>query len=401
MGLVATVFLLVVLEISARVAQTLVHDFTAQRSVSLGVGAGFILSPEFGWVRQPGFRGISDGGPRQFDMEGYLTIDSEKVGDSYTPKVLFIGGSNTLPYHMAPEDSFVEIADRLLPNAHAINLGVTAYSSYQGALVARKYVPRLKPKVAVVCFGWNDRRYVITPTEVDSATRFDSIYRTYGGYDTYFMKRVRDALGSYYTYRGMRWVLKKVGFVGVNRADKVQVRLDKVLPRVDKAAYKKNLSEIAAVCQGNGVKPIFILFPDNPVEARPLRAGIASLEKGDPKEAIRLLTKVIDQDGDLRELAIINLAMAYRVIGKLQEAENILNYQIISTNLDGWKPIYLDTEYNQVMREVAQEYGIELIDVVAVLEKTPLVFSDSCHLNENGHRIVGELVAERILRLLD
>jgi hypothetical protein len=52
------------------------------------------------------------------------------------------------------------------------------------------------------------------------------------------------------------------------------------------------------------------------------------------------------------------------------------------------------------MCEVAEAYDVEVIDAASVLEGIPGVFVDVCHFNEEGHQKVGELLAERISKLL-
>jgi hypothetical protein len=62
---------------------------------------------------------------REFDAEGYLTVDSDEVhGKSGNKKVVFIGDSKTFGRGASTPDSFVEVTERLLPGVDAINLGV-------------------------------------------------------------------------------------------------------------------------------------------------------------------------------------------------------------------------------------------------------------------------------------
>jgi lysophospholipase L1-like esterase len=62
----------------------------------------------------------------------------------------------------------------------------------------------------------------------------------------------------------------------------------------------------------------------------------------------------------------------------------------------GGQLVRLDTEYNDIMRDVARETGSELVEGADVLEQEPLDFIDNCHFNTDGHRRLGELLARRI-----
>jgi hypothetical protein len=52
------------------------------------------------------------------------------------------------------------------------------------------------------------------------------------------------------------------------------------------------------------------------------------------------------------------------------------------------------------MRQVANDYAVELVDGANVLDEHPLVYIDFCHFNVDGHRRVGELLARRISQIL-
>ena len=66
------------------------------------------------------------------------------------------------------------------------------------------------------------------------------------------------------------------------------------------------------------------------------------------------------------------------------------------SSLVGGYPIALDTDYHAVMRDVASEHGIPVVDAASELNKHPDVFWDYCHFDEKGHEIAGRMVAEAI-----
>ena len=63
--------------------------------------------------------------------------------------------------------------------------------------------------------------------------------------------------------------------------------------------------------------------------------------------------------------------------------------------------IHLDTEYQQIMRIVANEYGIKLVEGSQVLENDPSIYLDFCHPNEVGHKIIGHLLYDAVKDILN
>ncbi len=63
---------------------------------------------------------------------------------------------------------------------------------------------------------------------------------------------------------------------------------------------------------------------------------------------------------------------------------------------EGGSPIRFDFEYNQIMKELAEELGVEVIDAGAVLNQTPADYMDGVHPDQNGHKKIAYLLAERL-----
>ena len=73
----------------------------------------------------------------------------------------------------------------------------------------------------------------------------------------------------------------------------------------------------------------------------------------------------------------------------------------MAVTLRGGKAVYLDTEYHLIMRTVANEYGIKLVEGSQALEKDPSIYLDFCHPNEVGHKIIGHLLYEAVKDIVD
>jgi len=140
---------------------------------------------------------------------------------------------------------------------------------------------------------------------------------------------------------------------------------------------------------------MFLLFRDNPVQTEYLRRGIALLHDFQYEPAIENLKIAVQKENTFSDLARKYLAKAYEKKGLLEEVEQIVVKSPVG-GLHGGFPICLDTEYNQIVRDVAQEYELEVIDAASVLDSTPSDYLDFCHPDANGHRNIAHLICERL-----
>ena len=85
--------------------------------------------------------------------------------------------------------------------------------------------------------------------------------------------------------------------------------------------------------------------------------------------------------------------------GRTEEAENMLTV-IPTRSLHGGSPVYLDTDYNRIMKNVATEYAIEVVDAGHVLDENPSDYTDFCHFNANAHRKIAHLLRDRLAAIL-
>jgi lysophospholipase L1-like esterase len=96
------------------------------------------------------------------------------------------------------------------------------------------------------------------------------------------------------------------------------------------------------------------------------------------------------------------LAQVYERTERLAEARDALRVRKnVAAPMHGGLPIYLDTEYQSIMREVAIEYGIKLVEASQELDKDPSVYLDNCHPNEVGHAIIARLLYEAVKDILN
>lgn len=371
--LLITLFLLATLEAVARLAFTLYVGSRTREE-------WFIPTSDAGWDRRPNFSGLDECGSRRtFDSQGYISIGTPRLqsGVSKPRRVVFLGDSNTYGLCLTTETTFVEVAARLLPKFDLINLGVPGYTSYQGYKQLLKYGDLIKPDTIFISFNFNDRRYVTEDNDIDSDVTFKNM-----------MTRAwtHQVLEYSYLFRFVRALVRK------GRITKTPV--DKLKPRVDPQNYRTNLIRMVEWARQHKSTPYFILMGDNPSETALLRQGIDHFKRQHYEAAINDFTLIIGRSrSNFGPLARLYLSPAYRKIGQTDQAEQALLIEPLHSN-HGGAPILLDSDYNKIMRDVAQEYDVPIVDAKSKLDERPRVFFDSVHFDAEGHEIVGKLLMD-------
>jgi lysophospholipase L1-like esterase len=382
-------FLLFVIEVLARLVSTVSFDVA---DLSAPHKRWFRSSPIVGWEAIPGFKGKVNNDYREFNDRGFLEDDHEETSERAPKTVLFIGDSNTFGLGVPTPSSFAEVTEQLLPGTHTVNLGINGYTSYQGRKVLEKYLSQNRPAAVVASFNFNDRRAVKLGEE-DSPAHFQKNYNSTQS----VIRRINEVLLSrLYFYRSMAVIMRRVGLLPLNR---VHEPIDKLLPRVDKKHYRENLISIVEQTNRAGIPLIFILLRDNPLETGYLKNGIEKLEKGEYQVAAEYFNVLVRANSWHADLGRIYLSRAYRAMGKEGEAaEAVRAGKRMVSSQHGGRPIRLAREYNSIMREVANQYNISLVDGASVLETDPYVFIDFCHFASTGHRKVAELLAPELAK---
>jgi lysophospholipase L1-like esterase len=358
-GVSACIFVFFLLEGGSRIAWTFYNDFEALPS-------WYIYSTNFGWERNPNFSGTAYGAARKFDSRGFVSADTEQIIDNTSnPRIVFIGDSITFGNGVDTNDTFVELLDSEFPNMSAINLGVPGYTSYQGYKTLRDIGLDLNPSIIVVSFNFNDRRYVLHKAEIDSDQKFQREINKAVQFD--------QAFRNIYTYRLLRFAMAKTGLL--QKPHKAEIYdLGRLHPRVSPENYRDNLVRMAEMSRERKIPMFFILFKDNPVDNEFLTTGVELLENSQIESAIRYLELAVELDNYFSDVARIYLSKAYEKINEREKAENILLINNILDSAHGGRPIYLDSGYNEIMKSVAKEYDITVIDAGHELDKYPVVY---------------------------
>jgi lysophospholipase L1-like esterase len=139
-----------------------------------------------------------------------------------------------------------------------------------------------------------------------------------------------------------------------------------------------------------------MVLRDNPLQADALKRGLDSLRRNNLDEAIAQLESAVRGQPMFADLARAYLARALTAKGDKAGAAKAARTRSLYNSFSGGRVIRLDTDYNDIMRAVAAENGVEVIEGAQVVEERPADFIDYCHFNAGGHRRLGELLARRI-----
>ena len=381
-GLLTVVPVLLLAEAAARVALSVHHDLQSP-------DPWYVYSKELGWERRPGYSGEAYGSPRSFDAEGYVSADTHQLSHPNKRTVLFLGDSTTFGHGVPTEQTFVELIDRDIPDAQCINLGVPGYTSYQGYVTLLKYGTQLDPALIVASFNFNDRRYVLRSSDVDGESHFEKLGR----------RSRTSLLEKVYLFRVFSGIASRFG--ALERENRpTNINLENVVPRVSPAEYRLNLEKIAAWASERGTPVIFVLLNDDPVRTSHLRTGIGHYKEGRLLQAVEHLRAARMGDKWFSPLAQVYLAQAYDGLGNSASASvtRVLKHPFRS--IHGGPPIHTDEDYHKIMRDVAEQYGVGLVDAGSRLDEDPATYCDYCHFNAYGHRIVADLVGPLIAEVL-
>jgi hypothetical protein len=379
---------LVVLESIARVAYTLIGDF---RGPAVRVDPGwhdnhwYRPSPEFGWVPRPDFLGFVFLRERKFDSQGFLAVDEAQLAGT-KPKIVVLGDSNSFGNGVSTPLTYAERLDKALPDLDVINLSVPGYTSFQGLEVLKTKALQLEPSLIIVSFNFNDRRLVTSPKNVDSHERMKAIG-----------SKGPTLLRSIYLAKPLASLMGRFRKASATSGGGFE-DLSTPNVRVSPDHYRENLREMARIAEQHSIKVAFLLLGDNPWLVKPLAEGAREFEQGNYAEARRR----IDQG---RSVPFLLQGLSARYLQMIDAAEpmrdpilekdsrywsKISPRSVIANSAHGGLVGYLDSDYQQIARSVAEQQGWLLVDAASQLDKEPHVYFDYCHVDAMGHGIIAE-----------
>jgi len=393
-GLAIGAVILLLIEMLARGVTTIREDFRDVNNKEYTV-----YSKELGWERRPHFSGrlSGEGLPhepgqhiRHFDANGLFTIDTEQAANRKDLQIVTIGDSSTFGWGVPPQATYSELLDSFLPDVSVINLGLNGYSSYQGYKILQKYAPLLRPKIIIVAFNFNDRGCVLREDGIDSDATFSRVARS---------QQLRQTIQRSHLFRILKSLLIKLGMPQAAATLQQPVVVEdvrKLQARVSPERYRANLMNILRLAEGWDAAVIFVVLKDNPAYTQYLRRGIELSERLQYDKAVRELQIALHLQNPFSEVARRYLATAYEKLGAVEEARRVARLD----NPHPGKAVYTDEEYNAVMRSVAKDHGVRVVEAGQALDEDPSMYLDSIHPDGRGHQKIAELLHPAVTELL-
>lgn len=132
-------------------------------------------------------------------------------------------------------------------------------------------------------------------------------------------------------------------------------------------------------------------------ESRELEEGVRATRSGHLGEAETLWRAAVDRNNVSSEAARLQLSLLYEESGRSGEAAAVRVSPRTFYSLTGGYPIRSGEEYRAIIRDVAAEAGVRLIDAGSEIDRHPARYFDFCHFDREGHRIVADVLAKALL----
>jgi lysophospholipase L1-like esterase len=275
--------------------------------------------------------------------------------------ILTIGGSTTESLVLSDGRTWTDaLARRLEPDFPGLwinNAGIDGHTTFGHLILLKSFVLRLQPKVALFLMGAND-------VGLDQPRTFDEgVVPTAGG-----LRRVANAIADRSEVVNVAWNLARaararergLGHSELDVKTAERLVLDPAVMDATEAEHRKYLSgyaerltEIADLTRANGIAPVWI--------TQPALFGDAV----DAATGVELATIKVNGRGN----------------GHLE-----------------WRLLEM---HNDVLRRVASERAVPLIDLARELPKDSRYFYDFLHFTNEGSERVGEIVATHLAPVLN
>lgn len=365
--------------------------------------------PVLFWRQKSRLDVVFQGARVKTNSAGYR--NKEIPGEKNKTRIVCLGASPTFGWGVEQDKAYPRVLEQLLKensatNVEVINAGMIGYTSCQGVLLLKNEILKLAPDIITVSYVINDidkYRFFRNSAESDKELSSKSLLEV----------RIENILGESAIFKLIRRIVffsgnRIVKYFGWNPQPEYLERR-----RVSSADYADNLREIISIAGQNKIKVIFLKIPVN----FPLPLQIS--------EDLMLKSEIhINQSCGLFKNRKIDAAIS--------EVEKAIEYDPFSSKAYYYLGAYLSASgqrkrseecfkktkelellqcgkfgkiYNGVMKKIAQEDGVLMVDVAGVFKNYAqkhqvYLFidpkTDTFHPNEIGHRII----AEEILRVL-
>lgn len=392
----------------------------------------FVWDSQTFWSLKPGFRGKTYGAQVYINSSGFRGTEEYPLQSKHALRVIAIGDSRTYGYAVENDETFSHVLQSTLRergvDAEVMNAGTHGYTAVQSRAKLEELLP-YKPNIVIFAPGYNDRRYLLL-TPPDDPASYKKIV---------FMRRIVDALNWSNVFFGLTFEL---GQRKLKSILKNPPGLDEVKVRVDVEPFRREMERAVEICRENNIRLFFLRIPQNPNVFEQVEEGVRRLEAGQPQEALALLDAIC---GDLhvaaRPFCHYVSGQAYRAMGDEENAQRHFKDHQPLGSLHGEAILRSQVPYFQVYEDLSQTRGIPLVDAREALYKVnnhiedPVIqsvldemeeynlalvdgrpnrprengkvvdlenffqarFSDECHFDKAGEKLLGMALADAIV----
>jgi tetratricopeptide (TPR) repeat protein len=369
-------------------------------------------------------RGVYRTNPRAVQHSfNYQEFRAEKPAGGF--RLFVLGGSSAWGFPWGAEVAFAHPLGLALEAARpgrtieSINAAAMSYGSHRLRIVARE-VLGYSPDAIVVFEGHNEfverRFYRDQLAGPSTAARLRAValhLRTFSA-----MSRAIDSLRS--EERNEDDASRPAGeLLGLDVRREVSVGVGPAEREEARASFEQNLRAILDDAERAGARVVLCTVPSNvkdwvPNESRfdnkvglmqrqdlmrRLDEGKRALESGDAASAIGSLEQAVAIDGGYAE-ALYRLGQAYEAAGR--EADAYGAY-VRARDADS-KPARAISAFNQMIRELAQERGVLLVDTERIFEDASPgrlvgfnLIEDYVHPKPEGHKLIARAIWQALL----
>jgi len=234
------------------------------------------VDPELFWKLRPNL--VARGEATTFRTNAQGLRGAAVQERAVTPRVLLLGDSVTFGYGLDENATFAHQLHELLREdgrpVEVVNAGVPGYSSFQGLVLGRRLVGRLRPDLVVISFGFNDARDLFSSdaevAKIGAATR-----------------GLRKALFHSRLYRLLRaWIVRPNASAG------------RVVARVSPEEYARNLHALVETVRREGAHVFLLETPFQRDTRFPYGPSWFTLHE--PIEAYRRQARAVAQTAGIR-----------------------------------------------------------------------------------------------------
>ncbi len=369
--------------------------YSAQRDTNF---RAFRWDTETLWALKSSYQGTAWGTSVHTNSAGFRGGEEYPLQSKRNFRIVTLGDSRTFGFGVEDEKTFAYVLQETLRkqgiDAETINAGVHGFSAVQCRARLIQMLP-YKPNAVVIAPGYNDRRYlVVRAVDGDSSLAW--------------IARIRRVVDIVQWSNTMFALMYEVGKQKLEILKQNPPPLDRVEVRVPEDTFRRELAATIALCRENGIQPVFLRIYQDPTAFSLVERADALYRAGDYPETVETIEEALNTIPDRAySMSRWVLGNAYRALGEEEKArKEYANHQPLGS-IFGESVLRSEAVYFSIFEEIAQKENVPLADARQAMVGTNEdpgdaedifrgFFIDECHYNAEGHRRMGEALAEVI-----